>query len=66
MHENPSCVQEVSNLSFSEVCEANLSEEGDQSWMMPVGWEQYHQQILHCYQYIQMKVKLFFIFEEQD
>lgn len=43
-----------------------LSEEGDQSWMMPSAWEQHHRQIRHCYQYIQMKVKLFFIFEEQD
>ena len=68
MHENPSCVQDVANVAFSECCEQSLalSEEGDQSWMMPLDWEQYHRQIRHCYQYIQMKVKLFFIFEEQD
>lgn len=43
-----------------------MAQEGDHLWMMPQEWESCHYQIRKSYQYIQMKIKLFFIYEEKD
>ena len=43
-----------------------LIRRGDHDWMLPHEWEQWYLQIRKTYQYIQMKIKLFFIYEERD
>ena len=44
----------------------NLIKQGDHDWMLPTLWADEYKSIRKSYQWIQMKIKLFFIYEELD
>jgi hypothetical protein len=43
----------------------NKKQWGERIWMLPDHWDDWGEQLVHSYQYITMKIKLLFTFEQE-